>query len=134
MTASGKGTAWLLGFCAQDTFFRTWEADDATTRNQLYRLLGGMAAQSRVRSHVSSSNPDMEAAVRANAHEAYVFVIAHEAPVKTTRVELADLPFAVAHATDIETGREVPVEHRGRTLSIAADLSGGATKIMRMVP
>ena len=132
--ASGKGAAWLLGFCTQDTFFRTWEADDAAARRQLYALFHAVAAQSGVRPHVYSDNPDVEAAVRANGKEAYLFVIDHEAPTKTSRVELADLPFKAVRAVDVETGRDVPLERRGRVLALAADLTGGATKIVRLTP
>ncbi len=131
---SGRGTAWLLGFCAQDSYFQAWKTDDGNTRRQLYGLLNAIARKSGVRSHVHSSNPDVEASVRASAREAYLFVIDHEAPVKTARIRLADLPFKIRRVTDIASGKEVPFKRQGRTCMIDADLSGGVTKIMRLTP
>ena len=131
---SGRGSAWLLGFCAQDSYFQAWKADDGNTRGQLYGLLSAIAEKSGVRPHVHSSNPDVEASVRASAREAYLFVIDHEAPVKTARIRLAELPFKIRRVTDIESGKDVPFERQGRACVIDADVSGGVTKIMRLTP
>jgi hypothetical protein len=76
----------------------------------------------------------VEASVRAGAREAYLFVIDHEAPVKTTRIRLAELPFKIRRVTDIESGADVPFERQGRACVIDADVSGGVTKIMRLTP
>ncbi len=131
---SGQGTAWLLGFCAQDSYFQTWKAEDNNTRRQLYGLLSAIAEKSGIRPHVCSSNPDVEASVRASAREAYLFVIDHEAPTKTTRIRLADLPFKIRSITDIESGQKVLFKRQRGVCVIDADLSGGITKIMRLTP
>ena len=69
----GKGRVFLLGFCLQDTYFKTWQDDKPAAREQLAGLLHGMTEAAGVQAQVRSSNPDIEASVRANA-EGRVFV------------------------------------------------------------
>jgi hypothetical protein len=44
----------------------------------LSNLLADIFRDAKVQSHIYSSNPDIEAAVRANGNEGYLFVINHE--------------------------------------------------------
>lgn len=102
----GKGKTYLLGFCLQDTYFQTWKAEDPASRTQLYDLMHNIFADSKVRSHAYSSNPDMEVTIRSNGKDAIVFVINHESPNAITNVTLADLGFEVGQIIDVEWGRE----------------------------
>jgi hypothetical protein len=59
----GKGSAYLLGFCLQDTYFQTYRDSNEIDRKQLSDLLTGIFRDAKVQSHIYSSNPDIEAAV-----------------------------------------------------------------------
>ena len=109
----GEGHAFLLGFCLQDTYFKTWEDDAPGVRAQLRALLRGMTEAAGIRPHVRSSNPDIEAAVRANAREGFLFVINHEAGEAATEIRLADLPFPAGAVTDLDSGARVPFRKEG---------------------
>ena len=104
---TGRGQVFLLGFCLQDTYFKTWEDDNPAARAQLRALLGGMARAAGIRPHVASSNADIEAALRANEREGFLFLINHEAQTPETTVHLADLPFPVGAITDLGSGQPV---------------------------
>lgn len=90
---SGKGQTFLFGFCMQDTYFATWNTGDAASRAALVRLLRTVAASSGVVSNISSSNPQIEACLRANQYDAYVVVINHEADDPRTSVRIAQPAF-----------------------------------------
>jgi hypothetical protein len=60
----GQGRVYLLGFCLQDTYFKTWEDNNETARRQLYGMVHALTREAAVRAHVWSFNPDIEAAVR----------------------------------------------------------------------
>src|SRR5439155_16375740 len=99
----GGGQVFLLGFCVQDTSFHAWRTNDAAARIALHELFRGCADQATVMSHITSSNPDVEASVRASDQEAFVFVISHEARDAHARVVLRDLPFTVGSIEDVAT-------------------------------
>ncbi|MBN2308051.1 MAG: hypothetical protein JXR94_03720, partial [Candidatus Hydrogenedentes bacterium] len=48
----GQGHAFLLGFCVQDTYFKTWQDDNAAARAQLRGLFRAMTEHAGVRPHV----------------------------------------------------------------------------------
>jgi hypothetical protein len=131
---AGQGSAWLLGFCLQDTFFQMWKEDDPAARQQLRELISSVPQAAAVRSHIRSSNPDIEAAVRANAKEGYVFVINHEATNPTTTVRLSDLKFAVGYLEDIESGKSVEFTADGGVIQFSAVVPCGATQLLRVRP
>jgi len=106
---SGKGQAYLFGFCMQDTYFATWETGDAASRAALVRLLRDIAVSSGVVPSISSSNPQIEACLRANQHDAYVVVINHEADSPRTSVRIAqpevDRIFNLTESRSVELDR-----------------------------
>lgn len=130
----GNGHAYLLGFCVQDTYFKTWQDQDAAARAQLRALMAAVPQGAGIRPHVHSSNPDIEASIRANAQEGYLFVINHEAQSPETVVRLADIGFPVKQTIDLENGNpmECTVEGGVATLNLSVPL--GEAKILRILP
>jgi beta-lactamase superfamily II metal-dependent hydrolase len=131
----GQGQAFLLGFCLQDTYFKTWEDGTPDVRAQLRALLRGMTQAAGIRPHVYSSNPDIEAAVRANEKEGFLFVINHESTNPETTIRMADLPFPIGEITDLESGKAVPFsreEKGGIKLQVSAPL--GEVRLCRLTP
>ncbi|MHB8897991.1 MAG: MBL fold metallo-hydrolase, partial [Thermoguttaceae bacterium] len=131
----GRGQVFLLGFCLQDTYFKTWEDDNAAGRQQLRNLLAAITRAAGVTAHVASSNADIEASVRANGREGFLFVINHEATVPETTVSLADLPFPVGAVTDLESGQAVTFRPEGQN-EIQLDFSVplGEVRLCRLAP
>jgi len=127
-----KGHAFLLGFCLQDTYFKTWQDDDEAARAQLRGLLEAMVRTAGVRPHVHSTNPDIEAAIRANKREAFLFIINHETERPNTCVTVADLGFEIGVITDMADGRPIPFtrEHDAVQLDVSAPL--GETRLLRL--
>ena len=131
----GKGHVFLLGFCLQDTYFHTWQKNDEASRQQLQELLQRLAAVAGVRGHVHSSNPEIEAAVRANDSEAFLFVIRHEATSPQTRVTLADLPFVPGEGLNIETGEALLLQTQSDgTQTADLSLQAGEARVYRLKP
>jgi hypothetical protein len=135
---TGKGKTYLLGFCLQDTYFQTWAKEDKNSRSQLYDLMHHIFADTKVRSHSYSSNPDMEVSVRANNKEAFVFVINHESPDAITDVTLTDLGFEVGEIMDVEWGRTVDFTKDGNltkfTVLAVEGTPTGVTRLLRVTP
>lgn len=138
---SGKGKAYLLGFCLQDTYFQTWKNEDPATRSQLYDLMHDIFADSKVQSHAYSSNPDMEVTVRSSGKDAIVFVINHESPNATTDITLSDLGFEPGEIQDVEWGREdraVPFIKEGNTIKFTVlaveGTPTGVTRLLKITP
>ena len=130
----GKGEVFLLGFCVQDTYFRTWQREDVPARGQLQALLHAITEASGVRPHVRSSNPDIEAAIRASAQEGFLFIINHEAPVPETTVQLDDLDFDVRSISDMETGEEVAFQRNEKTVLFNATAPLGEFRLLNVRP
>jgi len=135
---TGKGKTYLLGFCLQDTYFQTWATGDLKSRSQLYDLMHDIFADTKVRSHCYSSNPDMEVTVRANNKEAFVFVINHESNNAITDVTLSDLGFEVGEITDVEWGKTVDFTKDGDltkfTVLAVEGTPTGVTRLLRVTP
>jgi hypothetical protein len=129
---AGKGKAYLFGFCIQDTYFRTWKEGDSASREDLMRILGNVLHSTGVNSHIWSSNPGIEAAIRSNSHEGYLFIINHEENQPETQVKLRGLEFIPSQIVNIEN--ELPVDFKNVNeeveLSIIAPL--GTTKVFRI--
>ena len=130
----GQGSTYLLGFCLQDTYFQMWKDNDAGGREQLRGLLSSALRDAHVRSHVYSSNPDIEATLRANAREGYVFIINHEAVAPTTTIRLCDLDFGVRKIVDIESGDPVAFTAVGDTIQFSLTIPFGSTQLLRVRP
>ncbi len=132
---TGAGQTFLLGFCLQDTYFGAWEKDDPAARSQLRALLAAFTREAGVRAHVHSSNPDIEAAVRANEQEGFLFVINHEAQDASTTVRVADLPFAVGQVVNLEDGRPVAFAREGaEAIRLALSVPVGTTRLAAIRP
>jgi hypothetical protein len=130
--AVGKGQAFLLGFCLQDTYFKTWQDENAATRDQLRDIMHAMTERAGIRPHVRSSNPDIEAAIRANAEEGFLFVINHEASDPETTVQLADLGFEIGHITNLETDADIAFERAGNTARFGATVRLGEFQLLHV--
>ena len=135
---SGKGKSYLLGFCMQDTYFQTWLKEDTASRTQLYDLVHNIFADTKLRSHAYSSNPDMEVTVRANDKEAFVFVINHESPDAVTDVTLANLGFEPGEIIDVEWGKPVAFTKEGGvtkfTVLAVEGTPTGVTRLLKVTP
>jgi hypothetical protein len=135
---TGKGRTYLLGFCLQDSYFQTWQSADTASRGQLYDLMHRIFADTKVRSHAYSSNPDMEVGVRSNGKEAFVFVINHESPDAIAEVTLADLGFEVGEIKDVEWGRPVAFTKEGDvvkfTIMAVEGTPTGVTRWLKITP
>jgi hypothetical protein len=135
---AGKGKAYLLGFCLQDTYFETWLRQDVASRSELYNLMHDIFNDTKKQSHAYSSNPDMEVSVRANEKEAFAFVINHEAPNAITDVTLSDLGFEVGEIVDVEWGRPVEFTRDGHqikfTILAVEGTPTGVTRLLKITP
>lgn len=129
----GKGKVFLLGFCLQDTYFKMWQDADREARAQLGGLLRALTEQAGVRSHVWSSNPEIEAAVRTGGKGGFVFVINHEAERNDTRVRLADLGFPIGRIVDVETGDAVRFSEKKGVVEIPVTALRDKVRILRLI-
>ncbi|MFA6240132.1 MAG: hypothetical protein WC655_04340 [Candidatus Hydrogenedentales bacterium] len=130
----GKGHAFLLGFCLQDTYFKTYQDGNEAARNQLRGLLHAMTETAGVKPHIYSSNADIEATVRASGTEAFVFVINHEAPAADTAIQLANLGFEIAAITNVADDQPVAFERREAACELTLNVPLGETRILHVKP
>ena len=130
----GEGKTYLLGFCMQDTYFDTWKNDDAAGRKQLRNLISGIFNDAKINAHIYSSNPDIEASVRANPSEGYLFIINHEATDPQTTVRLADLDFPVGKIVDIESGKPVTFSRKSGVIELVIKAPFATTRLLRILP
>jgi hypothetical protein len=129
-----RGRAYLLGFCLQDSYFQTYRDADPAARNKLCRLIGDVFRDANVRSHIRSSNPDIEASVRADSTQGYVFLINHEATDLQVTVQLADLGFRVRHIVDVESAEPARLRSARGAMEFAATVPFGSTRLFRLTP
>ncbi len=129
----GKGRAFLLGFCCQDTYFRTWQDDKPVARDQLAGLLYRITQAAGVQAHVRSSNPDIEASVRANPAEGFLFVINHEAAQPDPAIRLADLGFQIGQIVDLASGQAVRFTTQQGRVELSLSVPIGQTRILRLL-
>ena len=126
----GRGKSYLFGFCIQDTYFRTWKDNDINGRRNLRSLISAVFKDANISSHICSSNPDIEASIRTNKEQGYVFIINHEATDSMTTVTLHDLPFSVAKIIDIET--EMPVAFEAIKGGLCFKVEAARTKLLKI--
>jgi beta-galactosidase GanA len=129
----GKGRVFLLGFCCQDTYFRTWQDDKPATREQLAGLLYRMTSVAGVQAHVRSSNPDIEASVRANGTEGFLFVINHEAAQPDAAISLADLGFEIGRIVDLASGQSVRFTAQKGAVELPLSVPIGQTRVLHIL-
>jgi hypothetical protein len=83
---------------------------------------------------VHSSNSDIEAALRANQTDGFVFVVAHEPAGPQTHIRLRDLPFDVAKVIDVQNDQQIPMTRASNGFEISLSTPNGTTRILRLVP
>lgn len=130
---SGQGRVFYLAACLQDTYFQAYKQDEPETRAQLYDLLYRITQAAGVRARVRSDNPEIEAALRANRREAYLFVINHESRRPQVRIRLTDLPFRLNSILDLHTGQTVPWQDRGVGQQLSLEVDHGEAHILRLL-
>lgn len=128
----GKGKAYLLGFCLQDSYFGTWKYNDFSGRQQLRTLLSDLFNNARIFSHIYSSNPDIEASLRATSKEGYLFIISHENSNPQTLVTIRDLQFQVKKIVDIESGKNINFEKKENGIQLRINAPIGTTHLLRI--
>jgi hypothetical protein len=130
----GKGKAYLLGFCLQDTYFQTYKDSNAIGREQLRSLVSNIFKDAKVESHVYSSNPDIEVTIRANATEGYMFIINHESAQAETKIRFADLGFEAGQMVDIATGKPVAFKLKKDADEFTISVPFGTTRLLKLLP
>lgn len=131
---TGQGCAYLLGFCLQESYFQTYRDADLPARSQLYSLINDLFRAAKVRAHIHSSNPDIEASIRANSAEGYVFIINHEAVEPQAAVQLADLGFRIRRVVDVESGEPVSFRSTRDGIEFGITAPFGSTRLLRILP
>ena len=129
----GNGMAYLLGFCLQDTYFKTFQEDTPATREQLRALLKAMCDSAGIQARVYSSNPDIEAAIRTNEERAVLFVINHETENEDTSIRLADLPFKISRIVDVGNNESIQF-NQSNGLYLDVSVGFGETKVYEILP
>ncbi len=129
----GAGSAYLLGFCLQDTYFHACKTEDTGSLNSLYMLIHDVFMDAKVVSHVFSTNPDMEAGFRSNSKEGFVFVINHESINPKTEITLAELPGDVKKIMDIESDKSVNIKVESGRVNFAVDVPWGKTRLLKVI-
>ena len=114
---SGAGQAFLFGFCMQDTYFETWKSDDRESRASLQRIFRAITRSVGVTPKIESSNPEIEACLRANQKTAYVFAINHEAEDSKASIRIADLELAVTEIVNVTEGHNVEFRKVNKTIA-----------------
>lgn len=130
----GNGHAYLLGFCVQDTYFKTWQDDNAAAREALRTILAKLPRDAGIQPHVYSSNPDIEASLRANDREGFLLVINHEAASADVTIRLAGLPFSMQNVVDLADNSQVPFNPVDATVEMALTVPLGSAKVLALAP
>ena len=131
---TGSGRAYLLGFCLQDSYFQTYRDADLLARSQLGSLISDLFRDAKVRAHIHSSNPEIEASVRANSTEGYVFIINHEGIQPQATIHLADLSFRIKRIVDVGSGESVPFCLTREGIEFPITATFGSTRLLRISP
>lgn len=129
---SGKGQTFLFGFCMQDTAFESWRTGDTAGRNSLERTLRKLARSGGVRPHISSSNPEIEVALRAGADRAWVFAINHEAQDENSEIRIADAGQAARRIFNATEQRDVTFRRDGREIVLTVTAPRERPQLMRL--
>ena len=128
----GKGKAYLFGFCMQDTYFQTWKDSSSVNRSNLMGLISKVFKNTGVQPNIWSSNPGIEATIRANSKEGYVFVINHEESNPSSVVKLGKMEFLPAKLVDIETGLPVDFIESNGGIEFVVHQPIGRTQILKI--
>jgi hypothetical protein len=129
---TGKGQAFLFGFCMTDTYFEIWKTGDAASRTALVRLFRAIMHHAGAAPNIFSSNPEIEAGLRANHSSAYIFVINHEAEDPKTHVEIAEPPFPVKKIFNLTENREVEFQKSGNGIMFDIEAPRERPQLLRL--
>lgn len=132
--AVGKGNVFLLGFCVQDTYFKSWQDNDIASRVALRDLLHAITQKVKVQAHVHSSNADIEASIRANDHEGFLFVINHESPGDSTTVMVRDLDFDIARIISMSDDVPIPFKTEGSAVTLDLSVPRDGALLLHILP
>jgi len=130
---SGNGKAYLFGFCMQDTAYVSWKDGDRASRRSLQQLLWSIAQLSRALPSVHSTNPDIEVSLRANASEAYVFAINHEAEDASTRLSIAEPEFPVHAIRNLTERRSQQFQLTGGRMIVDLEVPRQRPQLLRLL-
>jgi hypothetical protein len=130
---SGNGKAHLLGFCMQDTAFIACRDGDHASRTSLQQLLWMITQQARAIPSVHSTNPDIEVSLRANASDAYVFAINHEAEDGSTQLSLAKPEFAVGAIQNLTERRHQQFQIAEGSIILNIQVPRDRPQLLRLV-
>ncbi len=130
---SGKGQAFLFGFCMQDTYFAAWQTGDAASRAALLRLLRAITKHAGVVSNISSSNPEIEACLRANQQDGYVLVINHEAEQPGTSVRIENPGFGVKEIFNLTENRKLDFQKTGDAIAFDIEAPRERPQLLRLL-
>lgn len=129
----GAGSAVLLGFCLQDTYYHACKTEDARSLQGLYGLVHNLFADLKIDAHVYSSNPDIEAGLRSNNKEAYVVVINHESTDAKTEITLKQLPAIPKQIIDLEGDKTIDFNSLAGSTSFKLQVPWGKTKLLKVI-
>ena len=130
---SGQGQAFLFAFSMQDTNFEICKHEDLASRADLQRLFRAVTTSVGVAPNVFSSNPDIEACLRVNFRNAYLFVINHEAADARTRVHIAGLEFPVTEIFNLTEGHKVGFREVNGTIIFDAEAPRERPQLLRLL-
>ena len=130
---SGNGKAYLLGFCMQDTAFVAWKDGDNASRRSLQQLVWTITQQAGAIPSVHSTNPDIEASLRANVSDAYVFAINHEAGDVSTQLSLAEPEFPVTAIQNVSERHPQPFQISQRRIVLDLQVPRERPQLLRLV-
>jgi hypothetical protein len=130
---SGKGQAFLLGFCMQDTFYEACKTGDAASRAALVRLLRAITTDAGVVPNIFSSNPDIEACLRTDGRDAYVLVVNHEAECLATSVHLAMPQFRVREIFNFTESRRQSFDRAAKTIRFDIEVPRERPQLLRLL-
>ncbi len=131
---AGQGRVYQLGFCVLDTYFKHVREQNSAEEAKVVELLRNLALSTGVLPHVRSTNPCIEAALRANENKGYLFVINHETDDGKVTVQLSGLGFPAKTFIDLGSGQTLTTRTEGGATALDLDVPLGEVRIIRMEP
>jgi len=96
--------------------------------------LHSLTKDAGLHAHVYSSNADIEAALRTNGKEGFVFVINHEAEKPETQVRMADLGFRVRRIIDVADGQAADFRETGDVITFSVAAPRDKPRLLHLLP
>lgn len=130
---SGNGKAYLFGFSMQDTAFLSWKDEDRASRRSLQQLLWRITQRSGALPSIRSTNPDIEVSLRANASDAYVLAINHEAEDANTRLSISEPEFPVSAISNLTERRPQRFQRTGGRMVLDLEVPRRRPQLLRLL-